>query len=292
MTSLYGANTVNRRVLISILACAAAFSPAFGADFGVPGGEFHLKGVLISPGSRSALINNSIAKVGDTVSGAEIVAIEQGNVRIRSRSSDIIVEVGGNLDTGRIVPRLAAAPRAPNLRSHTVKSGETLSEIAERYLVEGATLNQTMMALFEANPHAFDGNINRLEAGVTLELPGKTAFFGRSPETALAAVLEHVENWKSGAGSGVSGAIPAVPEPVPAEYGPVASGETLSGIAYELLPEGESLNSMMSAIFDANPDAFGDDMDFLREGAVLHIPEAYAQRLREPRIDPVAAVIY
>ncbi len=277
-----------RRFLAFVLFWPLAALPAVAADFGSPGDEFHLKGVLISPTSRSALVNNSIAKVGDTVSGAEIVAIEQGKVRIRSRNVDIFVEVGGNLETGMVAPALAATPIP---RTHTVRSGETLSEIAERYLVDGATLNQTMMALFEANPHAFDGNINRLAAGATLELPGENELFGRSPETALAAVLEHVERWKSGVKSGVQRAISVAREPVPAEYGPVANGETLSGIAVRLLPEGESLDSMMSAIFDANPDAFGDDIDFLREGAVLRIPGAYAQRLREPRIDQVAAVI-
>ncbi len=276
-----------RRSLALILAWAAAILPAFAADFGAPGDEFHLKGVLISPTSRSALVNNSVAKVGDTVSGAEIVAIEQGKVLIRSGNTSIFVEVGGNLGTGRVVPALAATP---DPGSHTVRSGETLSEIAERYLVAGATLNQTMIALYEANPQAFDGNINRLQAGATLELPGRDELFRQSPETALAAVLEHVDRWKSGVETEVVRAVSVAREPESAEYGPVANGETLSGIAVRLLPEGESLNSMMSAIFDANPDAFGDDIDFLREGAVLRIPEAYAQRLREPRIDQVAAV--
>ena len=270
-----------------ILTCTAAMAPAVAADFGTPGGEFHLKGVLISPTSRSALVNNSVASVGDTVSGAKIVAIEQGKVRIRSLSADIVVEVGGNLETGTILPAGAANPD-----THTVRRGETLSGIAERYLVDGATLNQTMMALFEVNPHAFDGNINRLEAGATLELPGENEIFGQSPETALAAVLAHAETWQSGAGSAVPGAISVAREPVPAEYGPVEHGETLSGITVRLLPEGESLNSMMSAIFDANRDAFGEDIDLLHEGAVLRIPEAYARRLKQPRIDRVAAVFH
>ena len=256
-----------RRFLALVFLWPLAVLPAVAADFGAPGDGFELKGVLISPNSRSALVNGSIAQVGDRVAGAEIVAIEPGKVRIWSRSAEIIVEVGGNLDSGMVLPD--ASPD-----QYRVRRGDTLSEIAERYLVEGATLNQTMMALFEANGHAFDGNINRLKAGAVLRVPGENELFGRSPETALAAVLEHVDRWKSGV-----------------EYGPVANGETLSGIAVRLLPEGESLDSMMSAIFEENRHAFGEDIDFLREGAVLRIPDAYARRRQVPEIEQLAALI-
>ena len=50
----------------------------------------------------------------------------------------------------------------------TVKPGQTLSEIAATIApqLEGATLDQTMMALYKANPDAFaSGSINRLAAG-------------------------------------------------------------------------------------------------------------------------------
>lgn len=52
-----------------------------------------------------------------------------------------------------------------------VASGETLSVIAEQLRPSGASLNQTQVALFRANPEAFDGRMDRLRSGVTLTVP-------------------------------------------------------------------------------------------------------------------------
>jgi pilus assembly protein FimV len=76
----------------------------------------------------------------------------------------------------------------------------------------------------------------------------------------------------------------AAPEPAPAqaievtpdsEYGPVASGETLSKIAQKLNPDASSVSvkQMMMALLRANPDAFIDDnVNQLKRGAVMRIP--------------------
>lgn len=60
-----------------------------------------------------------------------------------------------------------------------------------------------------------------------------------------------------------------------AEYGPVKRGETLSAIASGLgLRQSFSLDQTMLALLRANPDAFlGDDVNRLRSGAVLRLPE-------------------
>ncbi len=56
------------------------------------------------------------------------------------------------------------------------------------------------------------------------------------------------------------------------EYGPVRFGETLSGIAVQVSGDDVSMNEMMAALFEANPHAFGDNIDLLHEGAVLRVP--------------------
>lgn len=71
------------------------------------------------------------------------------------------------------------------------------------------------------------------------------------------------------------GVVPATPVPVasaPLQYGPVKAGETLSKIASGL--EGSSsLSQNMLALLRANPDAFlGDNINLLRQGAVLRVP--------------------
>ena len=67
----------------------------------------------------------------------------------------------------------------------------------------------------------------------------------------------------------------AAPADTIAEYGPVKRGETLSAIASGLgLRQRFSLDQTMLALLRANPDAFlGDDVNRLRSGAVLRVPE-------------------
>jgi len=56
-------------------------------------------------------------------------------------------------------------------------------------------------------------------------------------------------------------------------YGPVRRNETLWEIADRMRPEGVSINQMMIALFEANPGAFGGNINNLRQGAVLRVPE-------------------
>lgn len=56
-------------------------------------------------------------------------------------------------------------------------------------------------------------------------------------------------------------------------YGRIKRGETLSGIARKLKPADVSLNQMMIALFRANPDAFMDNINLLKQGSVLRVPD-------------------
>ena len=70
-------------------------------------------------------------------------------------------------------------------------------------------------------------------------------------------------------------AAPEAPPPAPAapdQYGPVAQGQTLFGIANGLKGD-SSVNQMMVALLRANPDAFaGDNVNQLKRGSVLRVP--------------------
>lgn len=61
----------------------------------------------------------------------------------------------------------------------------------------------------------------------------------------------------------------------PREYGPVKSSDTLWKVANSLRPDsGVSVNQMMVALLQANPQAFIDgDINRLKRGAVLRVPE-------------------
>jgi len=82
-----------------------------------------------------------------------------------------------------------------------VKPGQTLSEIPAlmRPQLDGATLDQAMMALFKANPDAFaSGSINRLAAGAELNKPSQALLRSISPAEANQFVAEANTQWLDG----------------------------------------------------------------------------------------------
>ena len=81
-----------------------------------------------------------------------------------------------------------------------VKPGQTLSEIAAMMApqLDGATLDQTMMALYKANPDAFaSGSINRLAAGAELNKPSQALLRSISPAEANQFVAEANTEWRA-----------------------------------------------------------------------------------------------
>ena len=81
----------------------------------------------------------------------------------------------------------------------TVKPGQSLSEIAAIIApqLDGATLDQTMMALYKANPDAFaSGSINRLAAGAELTKPSQALLRSISPAEANQFVADANEQWR------------------------------------------------------------------------------------------------
>jgi hypothetical protein len=71
--------------------------------------RFALTAVLIAPTRRIAIVNGKPYSQGESVDGAEIVAIEQGAVRLREHGADLVVSLGrpGNgrqLAQGETVP--------------------------------------------------------------------------------------------------------------------------------------------------------------------------------------------
>jgi pilus assembly protein FimV len=92
----------------------------------------------------------------------------------------------------------------------TVKPGQSLSEIAAIMApqLDGATLDQTMIALYKANPDAFaSGSINRLAAGAELSKPSQALLRSISPAEANQFVAEANEQWRQERGErdGASG---------------------------------------------------------------------------------------
>lgn len=269
--------TVSVRLLILGLALMLPFAPILADEpvtgaFSDPAADFRLKGVLVSSSGRSALINNRVAREGDRVAGAEILTIREGEVRISMGSQELTVRVGSTAAQAQLSVSSNVTPAASDRRYGPVVRGETLSEIAEDHLIDDVSLNQLMIALFEANPLAFDDNINRLREGAILRIPDGQTMQRQATVAAEAEVMRQMSAWRSDRQQPVR--IAEVADPV--TYGPVAAGETLSAIAARVSDDSATINQTMTALFRANPRAFRGNINILLEGAVLRIPDAVA----------------
>jgi pilus assembly protein FimV len=82
---------------------------------------------------------------------------------------------------------------------YLVHRSETLWGIASRVRPdERLTMNQTMLAIFQANPEAFGGNINILRAGASLRIPSADDIFQINRSEALAEAQRQHAAWRGG----------------------------------------------------------------------------------------------
>ncbi len=88
--------------------------------------------------------------------------------------------------------------------TYTVAEGDTLTKIV-RSLKAPADIDQTMIAVYRANPDAFGGNINILRRGAVLRLPGADDVAALNQSEAISEVRRQMEAWKGGAGAPSSG---------------------------------------------------------------------------------------
>ncbi|MBV9913948.1 MAG: hypothetical protein JOZ93_15310, partial [Sinobacteraceae bacterium] len=113
--------------------------------------------------------------------------------------------------------------------SHVVKRGETLSAIAAAAAGTGPNAAQThswMLAIYQANPAAFEKNMNLLRSGAVLRIPESSAISTISPAEANGEIRRQYAAWRSNAPA----AAPGANEPghlrlvTPSETGGVGAG--------------------------------------------------------------------
>jgi pilus assembly protein FimV len=93
----------------------------------------------------------------------------------------------------------AAAAGAPH--SLVVRLGQTLSGIADRLSGTGLQSGLTrswMVAIYRANPDAFDHNMNLLRSGAVLRIPDRAAAAAIAPAAATAEISRQYAAWHSG----------------------------------------------------------------------------------------------
>jgi len=136
-------------------------------------------------------------------------------------------------------PSPSAGPAATAAAtSYQVVEGDTLAKIAGRQRRPGVTLDQELIALYEANPDAFvNGNINLLIAGATLKIPDRAAVAAVEP----AEAKDRARNLMAGSMGSAEhrGAIAAKAPVTPAAKGKPAEGAAPGAAQAPSKPKGE-----------------------------------------------------
>jgi pilus assembly protein FimV len=152
----------------------------------------------------------------------------------------------------------ATAPRGRNVREYTVFLDPPV------LLPAPATPPAVRPAETRTSGNTSGGTINR---STPAPAPAPAEPTPRAPATAI----------REPETPSVSSTAPAPRQPVSAAggtYGPVQRAETLWAISDRLRPDGVTVNQMMIAIYQSNPSAFGGNINVLRAGATLRLPES------------------
>jgi len=133
--------------------------------------------------------------------------------------------------------------------TYTVAEGDTLTKIV-RSLNAGtgnaADLDQTMIAVYRANPGAFGGNINILKRGAVLRLPGADEVAALNQSEAMNEVHRQMDAWKSGAGAPSSGHLRLVTPGAGAGTGTSAGTGSESANAEKTNAENQALQARVN----------------------------------------------
>jgi pilus assembly protein FimV len=164
-------------------------------------------------------------------------------------------------------PRATVAPPAivgPSTYG-PVRRNDTLWRIANQVRPDrSVSVNQTMVALFEANPDAFEGNINVLRAGASLRVPTRDEIARIGRARATAEVRRQHSEWTPGAAAGAP-----VPAPtVAASQGPAAAPAPTAE-RLELVVPGEAQPTTGQDV-DAAGTAAASGAEYAAEQAALN----------------------
>ncbi|HWW19976.1 MAG TPA: FimV/HubP family polar landmark protein, partial [Steroidobacteraceae bacterium] len=131
------------------------------------------------------------------------------------------VERSASAASGTTAPPARASSAAPSSTGgggspYTVRNGDTLSAVAAQNYPgsDRAARERQLVAIYRANPNAFEGNMNLLRAGSKLQLPGDAELQEISPGEASAEVRKQYQSWsgaRAAAPSGSSGQLHLVP---------------------------------------------------------------------------------
>jgi pilus assembly protein FimV len=171
---------------------------------------------VYTPGERASsgapVTAPAVAPATTAPSAAPQASTSAGNGAQTSSSAPVRASRGSSRSSSSSASAAAPGSAAPSSAAgfsggtYTVSQGDTLTKIV-RSLKAGnaADIDQSMIAVYRANPDAFGGNINILKRGSVLRLPGADDIAALNQSEATSEVRRQMDAWKGGAGAPSSG---------------------------------------------------------------------------------------
>jgi pilus assembly protein FimV len=150
-------------------------------------------------------------------------------------------------------PETARKPSSTPPDRIRVKRGDTLIGIADRVRPEGVSLEQTLLGLYRENTQAFEGNMNRLKAGKTLNVPeaGKVAAIPQ--QEAVREIRLQAEDWRAYRQK-LAGTVSEAPE-AKAAPGQASSGKITPKVEDRAKPAPEDQKDVLKLSKATSPSA-------------------------------------
>jgi pilus assembly protein FimV len=155
--------------------------------------------------------------------------------------------------TKTTTPAASKAARQATAADHVkVKRGDTLIGIASRVRPEGVSLEQTLVGLYRENTQAFDGNMNRLRAGKTLDVPSADKVAAIPKQDAVRELKLQAEDWRAYRQK-LAGTVSAAPA-AKAAQGQASSGKVTPKVEDHAKPAAEAPKDVLK-LSKATPPA-------------------------------------
>ncbi|HEX7971274.1 MAG TPA: FimV/HubP family polar landmark protein, partial [Thiobacillus sp.] len=159
-------------------------------------------------------------------------------------------------------PQPAAEPQAARPARVTVKRGDTLISIARHVRPQSVSLEQTLLGLYRENTQAFDGNINRLKAGKTLDVPSAEKTAAIAQQDAVRELKLQADDWRAYRQK-LAGAVTAAPA-AKAAPGQASSGKITPKVEDRAKPAPETQKDVLKLSKVTPPSAAAGKADATR----------------------------
>ncbi len=160
--------------------------------------------LLDPPDFKQTIKNQEVADIAAPESLPAPVALDKPNaVEKTPQAADFPAEGVDAPDVDAEIKDLKeksspAKVKRSNPTQRKTKSGDSLSKIANSMRVDGVSLDQMLVALYEQNKDAFVGeNMNRLKVGKLIKLPSKETLLATGKSEASNTVKTHVADWNA-----------------------------------------------------------------------------------------------